>query len=220
VPSSEESVRATYDAIAAGYDREISDELDHKPLDRALLAAVVSLAGPGPLGDVGCGPGHVSAHLAALGASVVGVDLSPAMVAAARTRAPGLTFEVGSMLALPAADAAWAGAVLLYSVIHLTPAERRVAFGELARVVQPGGPVLVSFHVSDAEQPAGSTKHLTSWFGHDVDVSVGFLDPDVVAADLVAAGLVETARLLREPGPDEYPSRRAYLLARRVQPTS
>ena len=49
--------------------------------------------------------------------------------------------------------------------------------------------LLVSFHVSDVEQPAGSTKHLTSWFGHDVDVSVGFLDPDVVASELSAAGL-------------------------------
>jgi SAM-dependent methyltransferase len=215
VTGPEDGVRRTYDLIAHDYDREIGDELDHKPLDRALLAALVELVGSGRLADVGCGPGHVTRYLATLHDDVVGIDLSPEMVAIARSRAPGLSFEVGTMLSLPVADASWAGAVLLYSVIHLTPAERAVAFRELARVVRPGGPVLVSFHVSDLERSAGSSKHLTSWFGHDVDVSVGFLDPDVVATELSTAGLSVMATTLREPGEGEYPSRRCYLLARR-----
>jgi ubiquinone/menaquinone biosynthesis C-methylase UbiE len=212
----EDGVRRTYDLIAHDYDREIGDELDHKPLDRALLAAVAELAAGGRLADVGCGPGHVTRYLATLHDDVVGIDLSPEMVAIARSHAPGLSFEVGTMLALPVAEASWAGAVALYSVIHLSSAERAVAFRELARVVRPGGPVLVSFHVSDVEQPAGSSKHLTSWFGHDVDVSVGFLDPDVIAAELSAAGLSVIATTLREPGEGEYPSRRAYVLTSRL----
>lgn len=211
----EDGVRRTYDLIAKDYAREIGDELYHKPLDRALLAAVAELAAGGRLADVGCGPGHVTRYLATLHDDVVGLDLSPEMVAIARSHAPSLSFEVASMLELPVADEAWAGAVLLYSVIHLTPAERAVAFRELGRVVRPGGPVLVSFHVSDVEQPAGSSKHLTWWFGHDVDVSVGFLDPDVIAAELITSGLAVTATTLREPGEGEYPSRRGYLLTRR-----
>ena len=210
-----DDVRRTYDLIADDYDREIGDELDHKPLDRALLTALVEMVGTGRLADVGCGPGHVTRYLATLHDDVVGLDLSPGMVAIARSHAPSIAFEVASMLALPVADGSWAGAVLLYSVIHLSPAERVVAFRELARVVRPGGPVLVSFHVSDIEQSAGSSKHLTSWFGHDVDVSVGFLDPDVIATELAAAGLSVTATTLREPGEGEYPSRRAYLLTSR-----
>lgn len=210
-----DDVRRTYDLIAHDYDREIGDELDHKPLDRALLTALVELVDSGRLADVGCGPGHVTRYLATLHDDVVGIDLSPEMVAVGRAHAPGLTFEVASMLALPVADDSWAGAVALYSVIHLTSAERAVALRELARVVRPGGPVLVSFHVSDGEQPAGSSKHLTSWFGHDVDVRVRFLDPDVVAAELSAVDLTVMATTLREPGEGEYPSRRCYLLARR-----
>jgi ubiquinone/menaquinone biosynthesis C-methylase UbiE len=215
VSGPEEGVRRTYDLVAHDYDREIGDELDHKPLDRALLAALVELVGSGRLADVGCGPGHVTRFLAALHDDVVGIDLSPGMVEIARSHAPDLSFEVGTMLALPVDDGSWAGAVAMYSVIHLSTDERRTTFTELARALRPGGHLLMAFHVSDMEQPAGSSKHLTSWFGYDVDVSVGCLDPDVIAAELAAAGLTVRATTLREPGEGEYPSRRAYLLARR-----
>lgn len=213
---SEDTVRRTYDQIARDYDREIGDELDHKPLDRALLAAFLELAGPGRVADVGCGPGHVTRHLAARHHDVVGVDLSAEMVTVARERAPHLTFEVGSMLALPAPDAAWSGAVLLYSVIHLSHDQRRSAFAEVRRVLRPAGVVLVAFHVCGPELPAGSTHHLSTWFGHDVDADVHFLDPGEVAADLVTAGFEVTSTTLREPvSGHEYPSTRCYLLARR-----
>ena len=212
----EDGVRRTYDLIAHDYDREIGDELDHKPLDRALLAAVAELAAGGRLADVGCGPGHVTRYLAALHDDVVGIDLSPEMVAIARSHAPGLSFEVGTMLALPVADASWAGAVAMYSVIHLSPGERRTAFAEMARALRPGGHLLLSFHVSGPDLPAGSSNHLSTWFGHDVDVVAHFLEPDAVTADLLGAGFEIVATMQREPvAAQEYPSRRCYLLARR-----
>ncbi len=132
-------VQAVYDAVASAYDRQLGDELNHKPLDRALLTCFAEMAGAGRLADVGSGPGHVTRFLAEQHSDVVGIDLSPRMVAIARERTPGLTFAVGSMLALSAGDEAWAGVVALYSIIHLTPRERVTAFREFARVILPGG---------------------------------------------------------------------------------
>ncbi|MHB1475503.1 MAG: class I SAM-dependent methyltransferase, partial [Dermatophilaceae bacterium] len=136
--------RAAYDAVAGAYDRQLGDELDGKPLDRALLTGLVELVGVGTIGDVGCGPGHVTRFLAKQHPDVVGVDLSPGMIAIACDRAPELSFTVGSMLRLPVADARWAGAVALYSVIHLTADERATAYSEFARVIHPGGWLLLA----------------------------------------------------------------------------
>ena len=217
-PTSESGLRDTYDAVARAYDAQLAGELDHKPLDRALLTAFLELAGPGPVTDVGCGPGHVTRFLAARHPDVRGLDLSPEMIAIARERAPGLSFTVASMLSLPVPDGAWAGAVAMYSIIHLSPAERAVACGELARAVRGGGWLLVSFHVAGPELPAGGTTHLTSWFGAEVDVDVHFVDPATVSGELVAAGFRIESTLLREPlDAAEFPSRRAYLLARRPE---
>jgi len=139
------------------------------------------------------------------------------MIEIARERAPDLAFAVASMLALPVADGAWAGAVALYSIIHLSPPERAAAIRELARALRDGGRLLVSFHVDSLELPAGGTIHLTSWFGSEVEVDVHFLDAAAVGADLAAAGFRIESTLLREPlDPAEFPSRRAYLLARRA----
>lgn len=210
---SESRIRDTYDTVAAAYDEALRSELAGKPVDRALLDALLELS-PGIVADVGCGPGHVTRHLAARHRAVVGVDLSPAMVEIARGAAPSLSFEVGSMLDLPVADGAWSGIVAFYSIIHLTPAERARACREFARVLAPGGWVLVSFHVSAADQPMGSTQHTSSWFGSPVDLDSFYLDPAEVTADLTAAGFAVAATTLRAPLPDvEYPSHRCYLLA-------
>ncbi|SNT27889.1 Methyltransferase domain-containing protein [Asanoa hainanensis] len=210
---SESRIRETYDTVAAAYDAALRSELAAKPVDRALLDALLSLC-PGIVADVGCGPGHVTRHLAARHRAVVGVDLSPSMVEIARAAAPSLSFEVGSMLDLPVADGAWSGIVAFYSIIHLTPAERVRAFAEFARVLEPGGWALVAFHVSADDQPPGSTQHTTSWFGSPVDLDSFYLDPAEVTADLGAAGFTVASSTMRAPLPDvEYPSHRCYLLA-------
>jgi SAM-dependent methyltransferase len=217
-----DAVASAYDAVAGAYHAQLGDELDHKPLDRALLTALVELAGPGTIADVGCGPGHVTRFLAALRSDagrhpdVLGIDLSPGMIGVARAHAPGLAFAVGSMLSLPVPDGAWAGAVALYSIIHLSPAERASAFREFARALQPGGWLLVSFHTQSAESAPGQVHHLTEWFGEAVDLDVHYLEPAAVTRDAEDAGFTVMSTVLREPWPDvEYPSRRCYLLARR-----
>jgi ubiquinone/menaquinone biosynthesis C-methylase UbiE len=209
-------VRATYDAVASAYDEELGDELDHKPLDRALLTSFVELAANGTIADVGCGPGHVTRFLAARHKPVIGIDLSPRMITIAKRHAPTLAFAVGSMTELPVPDNAWTGAIAFYSIIHFNCDERALACRELARTIRSGGWLLVAFHVDSAEFAAGDMNHITTWFGESVDIDGHFLDPDVVARDVEAAGFTIMSTLIRQPLPGvEYRSRRCYLLARR-----
>lgn len=210
------AVRAAYNAIARAYDAQLGDELERKPLDRALLSAIAELAGEGTLADVGCGPGHVTRFLAARHAGVIGIDLSPGMIAVARQKTPALAFTVGSMLKLPAADGAWAGAIALYSIIHLTAGQRAAACGELARVVRRDGWILIAFHIDSPEFAAGDVNHITNWFGESVDLDGFFLEPAQVVPDIETAGFAVKATVIRQPQPEiEYPSRRCYVLAQR-----
>ncbi len=209
-------VRTTYDRVSGAYDEQLRDELSAKPLDRALLDALIEMVGDGTIADVGCGPGHVTRYLAHRHPDVVGIDLSPAMIDTARGHGPDISFIVGSMLDLPAAADEWAGAIALYSIIHLTPGQRLRAFGELARCVRTGGWLLVAFHLDSAEHAVGESHHLTTWFDQPVDIDAHFLDPDRVSRDIERSGFAVTATLVREPVPGaEYPSRRCSLLAQR-----
>jgi ubiquinone/menaquinone biosynthesis C-methylase UbiE len=210
-------VRAAYDAVAHAYHAQLGDELERKPLDRALLEAFIELAGAGTIADVGCGPGHVTRFLAARHADVIGIDLSPNMIGIARQHGPTQAFTVGSMTELPVADDSWSGAIALYSIIHLSAEERAIACRELARTVRAGGWLLVAFHIDSPDFAAGEVNHLTNWFGQTVDLDGYFLEPADVVQDIEAAGFVVTSTLIRHANPDvEYPSRRSYVLAQRA----
>jgi SAM-dependent methyltransferase len=209
------ATRASYDAVASGYAEAMSDELRHKPLDRALLAAFaeqVVLVAPVPprVWDVGCGPGHVTAFLAGLGLEAAGIDLSTEMVAQARARHPGLEFRSGSMTALPSGDGEWAGLVSFYSLIHMIDdADLRAALAEYRRVLADQGLLLLAVHAGQ------EVRHSTEWFGAAVDVSFRFFDPDRLTAELDRAGFAIEAVTRRQPYPGvEVATERAYFLAR------
>lgn len=209
-------VRAAYDAVAGAYDAQLSDELDGKPFDRGLLDGFVALAGSGVIADVGCGPGHVTRFLAARHPQVIGIDLSPGMIAIARQRTPDLAYAVGSMLRLPVPDDVCSAAIALYSIIHLTTSERAVACREFARAIRPGGWLLVAFHIDSPEFAPGEVNHIKAWFGEAVELDGFFLDPGDVTRDLEAAGFTVMSTTIRRPWPTgEYLSRRCYLLAQR-----
>ena len=204
---------ASYDAVAASYADAMSDELRHKPLDRALLTAFgeqVRQAGSGRVLDVGCGPGHVTAFLAGLGLGAAGLDLSDGMVAQARARHPDLEFRSGSMTALPDPDGSWDGLVSFYALIHMIDdADVRTALAEFRRALTGGGLLLLAVHAGQ------EVRHSTEWFGAPVDVSFRFFDPDWLAAELDRAGFAVEAFTFRQPYPGaEVATERAYFLAR------
>jgi len=66
-------IPADYDRVAEAYAAALSDELRGKPLDRWLLERIAAEA-PGPILEIGCGPGHIAAFLADHGATVQGAN--------------------------------------------------------------------------------------------------------------------------------------------------
>jgi SAM-dependent methyltransferase len=210
------ATRAAYDAVAADYADLLRDELEGRPLDRALLAAfaeLVQTAGGGPVAEAGCGPGRVTAHLAGLGLQISGVDLSPGMLAVARRAHPGLPFTEGRLDALPLASGALAGLVAWYSVIHTPPARLGDVFSEFSRVLRPGAELLLAFQAADGK--IHEKVHLSHAYGHTISLDAYRLAPARIEALLTAAGLVTHTRMLRDPGPGKK-TPQAYLLARRV----
>lgn len=124
------------------------------PLDRAVLdvfAASVRSGGRDTVLDAGCGPGRIAAHLADHGLRVRGVDISGCMIAAARVAHPQLTFDVGSLTALPLDDDSLAAAVYWYSIITTPPSALAAVWRELRRVLRPGGQGLVAFQAGEGE---------------------------------------------------------------------
>jgi len=206
------NIRASYDRVAGEYAARIAGELAGKPLDRALLACFVEQVGElGIIADIGCGPGHVAAYLHGLGAQVIGVDLSPKMVAIARQRSPEIVFEQGSMLELATPDGSWGGIVAMYSVIHLPPEARPQALAEFHRVLHTGGLLLLAFHMGDEQ------RHMDEWWGQEVSLDTWFLQPREIESLLRDAGFTVEMSLVRQPyAPDvEHQSQRAYIFARK-----
>jgi SAM-dependent methyltransferase len=136
------------------------------------------------------------------------------MIEAGRRRFDGVSFRQGDLLRLPAGDGEFGAAVALYTIIHLAPDELPGAFREMARVLRPSAPLLVSLHVGE------EVRHLDEWWGHEVDVDFRFLDPAHVAGLLEAAGFTVEMRMERVHYPHEAETRRAYLLARRASVTA
>ncbi|MEV5738676.1 class I SAM-dependent methyltransferase [Microbispora rosea] len=186
-----------YDAVAVLYADLFRDSLDRLPLDRAALAAFADSvradgAGPlaGPVAELGCGPGYVTAHLQGLGLDVFGIDLSPRMIELAREAYPGLRFEVGSMHALDLADGELSGIVSWYSLIHTPPRELPPYFAEFRRVLAPGGHLLLGFFESGGDAVTEFDHKVTPAYRWPID------DLAELARE---AGFTEVGRMLREP---------------------
>ena len=209
----QDDVARGYDAAAEGYAEELFEELERKPLDRHLLNRFAeSVAGRGPVLDLGCGPGHVTKYLRARGVDAEGVDLSQEMIRVARTRTPSAPFRAGDMRRLTDADGSIAGIVAFYSIVHLAPEELSPFFNELRRLLAEDGLALVAFHVGE------EVVHVDELFGAKVNLDFQFHAPSAVIDAMAAAGLPTIERVEREPYEGaEHPSRRCYLLGRRVR---
>ena len=192
------TARTAYDAIATVYADQFKDTLDDRPTERGLLAAFAELVQRGPEGtvaDLGCGPGHIAAHLHGLGLSVLGVDQSAEMLAIGRARYPEVRFALGSMPRLGLADGSCRAVLSRASIIHLPPTLVPAALAEFARVLAPGGWLLLSFQAADGPEPP------YEYFDHRVAAAYRWW-PDHIVSLLRAVGITETARLVENPEPD------------------
>jgi SAM-dependent methyltransferase len=182
------------------YDREARwwvrrrDEPEHRPLIEAIverLAAVVEA--PGPIADLGCGPGAHARALAARGYEVTGLDVSPKMVEAARERAASdattLTFQVADAAErLPFADGSLGGVLSILLIQHLDDPAAFVR--EVARCLRPGG---YMFLLGPARDVACLTTPTLYWRVRALVARtpgvVHFFDDATLAALVESAGL-------------------------------
>lgn len=135
------------------YDRESAalQRLHDEPEHRATVARIAGelanvVAPPGPIADLGCGPGPHALALARRGFDVVGLDSSPRMVDVARTRATqdesDARFEVHDVSApLNFADASLGGVLAILVVQHLPHPAAFIT--EIKRCLRPGGHLLI-----------------------------------------------------------------------------
>jgi SAM-dependent methyltransferase len=189
--------RTSYDTVAVSYADQLRDALAGEPYLRATLALFADLiraAGGGPVADVGCGPGHVTAYLHGLGVDAFGIDLSPVMIDVARRDHPDLRFQVGSMTDLDLAEASVAGLLAFWSLIHVPDDAVPTVFGHFRRALRPGGPLLLGFHVGDE-----SRLKTQGYGGHPMKVQVHRRQPGQVAAWLRDAGFTVEAQILLDP---------------------
>ena len=210
------SARTVYDRTAHLYAELVGTEVRpgiEAPIDRHLLASFADAMGGSPAGavvDLGCGPGRIAAFLAARGVPTIGLDLSLEMlaVAAASHRLPGLI--QGELASLPLADRSLAGAVGWYSIIHTPPDGLAGVAGELARVLRPGGHLLLGFQSGGGERVdrrvAGRPDTMLTSYRHDADR---------VADHLRAAGIGIGSITRRRPESGHETTPQAFIVGRR-----
>jgi SAM-dependent methyltransferase len=141
-----------YDRESGAWERQ-RDSPEHRELvERTVDELAHVVAPPGPVADLGCGPGAHALALARRGYEVVGVDGSPRMVEVARARAardrvdaPFDVHDVGAPL--PFADASLGGALAILVLQHLADPAAFVA--EVRRCLRPGGHLLITAPVRD-----------------------------------------------------------------------
>jgi SAM-dependent methyltransferase len=206
------SIRESYDRIADEYAERISGELQNKPFDRKLLNRFAAeTVGRAEICDMGCGPGHVARYLRDAGTNVFGLDLSPRMVEEARQRNPDITFREGNMLALDMKDAVLAGIAAFYAIVNIPKESLPLLFREFHRVLQPGGLLLLAFHIGD------EVLQETELWGRPISMDFYLFQTSTIRQQMETSGLEIEEIIERGPyAPEvEYQSHRAYILARK-----
>ncbi|MBJ7329622.1 MAG: class I SAM-dependent methyltransferase [Solirubrobacteraceae bacterium] len=213
----EPQVRAMFDRIAGVYDlinTVMTAGLHHQWRARAADLANVGL-GDRVL-DVATGTGDLAVEMSSRVGStgeVIGSDFSEEMLVRARAKAPNLQFEWGNALDLPYATATFDAATVGFAARNFSDLDG--GLGEMARVVKPGGRVVI-LEMTTPQKPPLST-FFSLWFDRVVPV-IGkvagdpdayeylpnsvkrFPGPDGVAASMERAGLKDIRWILTAGG--------------------
>jgi SAM-dependent methyltransferase len=143
-----------YRVWSATYDQPGNGLFAH---EEPFVHEIVDALPAGVALDAACGTGRHSAYLAARGHTVVGVDSSAEMLEVARAKVPGARFADGDVTALPLPDGHADLVVCALALAHLP--DLRPAFAELARVLRPGGHLIVT-DVHQETVALGSVPHV------------------------------------------------------------
>ena len=139
IVAGERTVTAGYAEWAATYD------IARNPMFLAEEPIVHELLARHPIGaalDAACGTGRHAAYLASLGHKVTGIDATPEMLDMAKAKVPAAQFETGDLTAIPLLDGRMDVAVCSLALTHC--ADLGPPIREIARVVRPGGHVVIS----------------------------------------------------------------------------
>jgi len=137
-----------WDARAAAYDT-----FTGRVTTRAIptLLAMAETAPGKRILDICCGTGRAAGAASALGAHAEGVDVSAAMVEAARATFPRASFEMGDAEDIPRENETYDSVICSFGVMHASSPE--TMFNEIARVLKPGGRVALSHWVGPPASP-------------------------------------------------------------------
>jgi SAM-dependent methyltransferase len=208
----ERAVEHGYDLVAEEYAAQFRDEMEKKPFDRKMLDWLAEkVDGSGQICDMGCGPGQIASYLHRRGVEACGIDLSPEMIKQALRLNPDIHFQQGNMLALTEiSDNAFGGIAAFYSIIHIPRPLLTDALRELKRVLRPGGVLLLTFHIGK------ETVHRDEFLGKVVSLDFHFFETGEMKSSLKAVEFDLEEVIERDPYADvEYPSRRAYIFAKK-----
>lgn len=198
------TVVAAYGGRAVEYAAALGTMASVHPCDRELVIGWAR-ALTGRVLDVGCGPGHWTAHLAATGADVEGIDPTPAFVDHARRAHPGVAFRVADAEHLEVPRGSLGGVLAWYSLIHHRPDDIDGALASLADATAPGGGLLVGFFGGDAVGSAEPFDHA---------VVTAYRWPASALATRIAAAGYEVLETHTRTSRDDRPH--AAILARRT----
>ncbi|OII39385.1 class I SAM-dependent methyltransferase [Plantibacter sp. MMLR14_011] len=136
------TVRDAYARRSAEYVKLLGTMASVHPSDRQLVTSWADRI-IGPALDAGCGPGHWTAYLTSRGLDIRGIDLVPEFIAHARAEHPETRFDLGSLDTLDAETGSVGGVLAWYSLIHHRPDTIETPLAEFARVLRPGGGLLI-----------------------------------------------------------------------------
>ena len=163
----------------------------------------------GVIADFGCGPGQTTKFLFDCGVkNITGIDISPAMISAARRLFPEIKFETGDLLKISYESNYFGSVLAFYAIVHFDYDQVKAAFHEINRVLKKGGQFLFSFHAGD------EIVHFDKAHDKDVDIDLYFFPTNKISGLLEETGFHIIDALERYPHKDvEYPSKRAYIWA-------
>ncbi|MGC4943627.1 class I SAM-dependent methyltransferase [Kribbella sp. DT2] len=190
-PADLDLVRTSYDRVADTYvELNLGDLTTYPWLRTAIDGFAAAVHGLGPVLDVGCGPGDVTAYLAERGLDVSGVDLSARMIEHARRLHPDQRFAVASATELELAESSLGGILGWWSLFNLPRPVLPLVLESFTRALVPGGHLILGMHQGD-----GEISRTEAYGGHPVQWTTYLWQPEDLWALLAEAGLAPVADL-------------------------